>query len=1424
MEDQDQLLKDFVASAQKYGYDYDVIMPKFPEFEGYDVEMLKGYVSKVEEINQGSDVYDYTEANSAFPDLFPQKKKDQTEGAAPLAPVSEVASSESTAVSGMPSGGSDSPATRTRVTPEGYSFEELSSEKPFIEGSIGDFVRSIPWIGNDIDDWARAWSTGAQARGQAAPAMDMLIPTYGEMTGEDFNKEDYREAAEALAAEVRRYENFREENGISDELMAWNKSIQENGHGMYGLFKTIWEHKGDLRNIAGQWALESLSTQLNEEGIEKAAAVQAGGMLAGAPLGAAGVGAAGVATLPVSMATLSGVTAATQFLVDELKQRVGEDFNAEAILDALDDDTFRNTLRKDAGKYGLVIGFVDGVTFKAGAGVSREMGKALQGGWMPKTREFLAVGFTEAEGSMLGEAAASEAVGEPATAEALFQEGVGGAFATPITMTYRGIQDLHNRGIDNQNASVINQLNSRAVYTANGQRVQKQDLLDIVSVMTAEEFENANIEVKDDQATADLIQKRYEQIKKGEKVVPLPSKKPNKIQQAKDFFRRKVIDTLDPLVALQRSAQEARGERVSRETDMDAAFSMFSSRTANRMKNVINVAQSMGKALKDAGLDPATARKGLDRFLYARHAPERNRVMTQRYKDRIKQIQDEAKDEKRNITPAEEKEIKTLEGYIEENRGSGMSDADAQAYMDGLTPEERAGYEAAAKFHDEVVADTRKTLREAGLESEETVDLFESQYEFYTPLRGFAELDPEKALKQADLSAPNAFDVRGSGIVRAEGRITEASDMSTAALNQNAMTHMRAEKNKVGRTVYDFANANPNEEVYSTMDQEQFGKLKPSQKKRAVGVRIDGETKYVVFGEKYAQHAALLQDFSPRKMGAFMKFFSAANRVRSKTFTSLNPEFFMTNFVRDIQAGFANLAADADLTTKEGRELVAKTMKESTKNLRYMLASMVPSVRESLKAKDPEYFKFLQEFEEDGGVTGWGYAPNIEALAKELDQAADSEKGKRGLAWMGKNGLEMLTTMSDAFENSIRLSTYVNARKMGIARDRAAFMSKEVTVNFNRSGEWGTALNSTYMFFNASMQSSKRLVKTMNSKSGRAVGTGMALTGAMITEYNRSVSGEDEDGVLFYDKISPYERARNIIIMRSNGKDYVKIPLAYGYGLFHNVGEQVSSVSRGGRTAGEATFEMADATLSAFSPVTFGSSDNALIKAGKTFTPSLAMPIADLMVNEDWRGNRIYFDFEGKADSEQGFDSPEFAKDFFQGLNKMTGGTEIAGGDEFYSIDINPDILTYALESYAGGIGQAAVKTGETVASVIEGEVPDIGRFPVLSKFYSKENYAQLTDYFDYADNLEIAEKRVKEFKNDEIRERFKGEGRFRGIGVLETTMKKSKKGIKDLEEQLDKAYASENTKEIERLEGLINRNMKMFNKAFRQYVAKTEQ
>ena len=46
---------------------------------------------------------------------------------------------------------------------------------------------------------------------------------------------------------------------------------------------------------------------------------------------------------------------------------------------------------------------------------------------------------------------------------------------------------------------------------------------------------------------------------------------------------------------------------------------------------------------------------------------------------------------------------------------------------------------------------------------------------------------------------------------------------------------------------------------------------------------------------------------------------------------------------------------------------------------------------------------------------------------------------------------------------------------------------------------------------------------------------------------------------------------------------------------------------------------------------------------------------------------------------------------------------------------------------------------------------------------------------------------------------------------------------INDLEEKLELAKASGNTKEVERIEGLINRNMKMFNKAFNLFIEGTE-
>jgi hypothetical protein len=73
----EQLLKDFIATAQKYNYNWNKAFGLFPELKGYDQQLLKDYVATAEKNN-----YDYKKVNSLFPELGfnqePVKKKEST--------------------------------------------------------------------------------------------------------------------------------------------------------------------------------------------------------------------------------------------------------------------------------------------------------------------------------------------------------------------------------------------------------------------------------------------------------------------------------------------------------------------------------------------------------------------------------------------------------------------------------------------------------------------------------------------------------------------------------------------------------------------------------------------------------------------------------------------------------------------------------------------------------------------------------------------------------------------------------------------------------------------------------------------------------------------------------------------------------------------------------------------------------------------------------------------------------------------------------------------------------------------------------------------------------------------------------------------------------------------------------------------------
>ena len=61
---EEQVLKDLIATSESLGYNWDEIMPKFPELEGIELQVLKDYVETAKAYD-----YDYDVINPKFPEL-----------------------------------------------------------------------------------------------------------------------------------------------------------------------------------------------------------------------------------------------------------------------------------------------------------------------------------------------------------------------------------------------------------------------------------------------------------------------------------------------------------------------------------------------------------------------------------------------------------------------------------------------------------------------------------------------------------------------------------------------------------------------------------------------------------------------------------------------------------------------------------------------------------------------------------------------------------------------------------------------------------------------------------------------------------------------------------------------------------------------------------------------------------------------------------------------------------------------------------------------------------------------------------------------------------------------------------------------------------------------------------------------------------
>lgn len=794
-------------------------------------------------------------------------------------------------------------------------------------------------------------------------------------------------------------------------------------------------------------------------------------------------------------------------------------------------------------------------------------------------------------------------------------------------------------------------------------------------------------------------------------------------------------------------------------------------------------------------------------YLYAKHAQERN--------DYIK---------------------KNVDG--ENEFGSGMTPQEANKILNDTYTEEQieALEELSTKFQ-EIIKGTRDVMLKHGLITEEQHAALSEFYENYVPLSGF---ENEEIIGSNQIQGKK-LDVAGHLLERSSGRSTRADNVIANLVSARISAVVKARKNEVLQTLHKLGTENPKNGVFEVYTDETLptaikvdktGK-KMEQKEDArgredyVGVKVEGEQYYIKFANK--ELGRVLNASNIEKTNIISKLLRSMNRYLSQTLTTLNPEFVISNFSRDIQTAVLNVMAEADVNPKfKGQNIAKSVVKDTGKAIKAIFQN------ERMGKVDSEYQKFYEEFKADGAKTGWANQADIATLKKRMEAMVRHNNAKgltvHNAAAKGKAILKFVNDVNTAVENGVRLSAYANARKAGLTRDQAARMAKELTVNFNKSGEYGTVLNSMYLFFNAAVQGNVRFFKAMTTlkstvredgsvkkslNRGQQLALALTAFSSVMVLINQGLSDDDDDGKSFYSKIPDFEKERNLIMMNPfNGRDYFKIPLPYGYNIFHNFGTVVAEVASGDREVGDGIGFLTSAGVGAFSPVSFGGgkSDitNSLVNA---FTPTIAKPIVDLARNEDYFGSQIYNENfpmgTPKPESSMGRrTTPQIFKDVTMFINEVTGGNEHENTD---SIDISPESMYYIYKFAIGGTGKFLQNAGETVSTAIDiagGQEKKLEprKIPFVRKVYGEPNkYADQADFFDNYDEvrqkLEAVKQKVASEKDMDNRS---------GIGATENAYKEASKMLKDI-----RGFK----KAAERIEDPVKRTSKL-NKLDERYYA----
>ena len=735
---------------------------------------------------------------------------------------------------------------------------------------------------------------------------------------------------------------------------------------------------------------------------------------------------------------------------------------------------------------------------------------------------------------------------------------------------------------------------------------------------------------------------------------------------------------------------------------------------------------------------------------------------------------------------------------------------------------------ATDKLWKQVNAVTGATLQkayESGLMSKETFDDINSMYEYYIPLRGFDEKTGEDTY--AYLSDKNsAFN---APLKTAKGRKSKADDPFANMESMAESAIMQGNRNTLVKQKFlNFALNHPSDlvsvsnvwlehddvtdewkPVFVDTLSENDSPAEIEQKVKDFNDRMqelckNEPDKYrsqkehpdipyrVVESRDLKQHQVLVKrngveyvvtiNGNPRAaqalngqtnpdndnagaIGAILRAGEALNRQLSAFYTTRNPDFVVSNFIRDALYG------NTMVWVKESPNYAVRYNKNFMKVNPAIMKVLFSKLRNGTLDMNNETEKMFKLFMDNGGETGYSTVRDIEKhkndIKRELRRAGRISIGK---AWSLLG--ERLDEYNRAVENCARFAAFMTSRQMKRSIDRSIYDAKEISVNFNKKGSGAKFMGangqtfggntaafvsglgrSFYVFWNAAVQGTTNFGRQLGRHPGKALtGVGaMFMLGLLMAAIGSGDDGDDGDKNAYYN-LPEYVRRSNIVF-RLPGMDeqWISIPLPVEYRAMYGMGElAMSAVSGKEHYTGEELANQIAGQFSQLMPIDFlegGGGWNA-------FVPSSVKPFAEVIANKSWTGMPLY------KDTPWNKDMPEWTKSYKSGnkylINLAAVMNDVSGGDQYTkgSIDINPAKVEYLLNGYFGGVSNTIDKTSKMFDTMFGDREYDPRNWLVLNRVLKNgdertEYRAINNEYFRMKEEHDKIKSRLKHYEDD---------------------------------------------------------------------------